>query len=60
MKILITMKGGSSGIEGEYSGTMKEILELLETGDKFIFIDKTPYGEAIVNKSNIGYITKKI
>lgn len=60
MKILITLKGGSSSIEGEAPfETMEKISEILNHRDEsFIVLDKTPHGSVVVNKSAIGYIRK--
>jgi hypothetical protein len=61
MRILITIKGGASSIEGEAPfETMENIAEALNIEKKnFILLDKTSYGTVIVNKSSIGYITRK-
>ena len=61
MRVLITLAGGSSSIEGDLpGGPMIETMELLKdrTVD-FVLLEKTPYGDVVVNKSAISYIRRK-
>lgn len=63
MRILITLKGGASSIEGEAPfETLEKVLEVLNNDKEcmFIDIDKTAYGgKVLVNKTAIAYITRK-
>lgn len=61
MRVLITLAGGSSSIEGDVKlGDMQKIAEILSLPDeKFIVLDNTPYGDVVVNKSAISYIRRK-
>jgi len=61
MRVLITLAGGSSSIEGDVKiSDMQKIADLLSLPNQdFIVLDNTPYGEVIVNKSAISYIRRK-
>ena len=63
MRVLITLAGGASSIEGDTPDpvtTMDKIGELLNnTKVDFIILDNTSYGDVVVNKSAISYIRRK-
>jgi len=64
MRVLITFIGGASSIEGdtpEHIETMEKINRVLNDteNEQFIILNKTPYGDVIVNKSSISYIRRK-
>lgn len=64
MRILITIKGGSSSIEGEIRSafldktSLDDIVDYLSR-NPFIILEKTAHGDVIVSTSAIGYITRK-
>ena len=60
MRVLITFIGGASSIEGDSPcETMEELLEVLGRPGNFITVEKTPYGDVVVNQSAISYIRRK-
>ena len=59
MRVLITFIGGASSIEGEFrENKLDDIVDYLSK-NPFIILEKTPYGDVVVNKSSISYIRRK-
>jgi len=60
MRVLITLAGGSSSIEGDVLlvDDMKSLLGMLESAG-FIIVKNTSFGEVVVNTSAISYIRRK-
>ena len=60
MRILITIKGGASSIEGDVPvASLGELVEVLKAVD-FLPLEKSSCGGTVmVNKTAIAYITRK-
>lgn len=64
MRVIITMKGGSASLQGDLpckdEDELVEYLNRTKANEVFILdkVDNTG-GQAIISKSNIGFITRK-